>query len=253
MNKPQVEGKIWDRKWKEIDILHFKDNAFIFDLWTRFHFPLVEKYLSKLSKGSLFLEAGCGMGQWCFYAAEKYKVKALGVDIAAENINRLKHLCFQENQEVEFRFDDLVNSGLESNLCEMFVSLGVIEHSPDFSLMVKNLYRVLKPGGIGIITVPNYYAVHTFTRPLLQLCQKWDIGYERSFSLHGLRRLVLNAGFKIIESGILPTGELFGSFLNNLPLFGGSIRRMGLHIESKQSIFGFIVFVVVEKNGLHNA
>jgi SAM-dependent methyltransferase len=253
MRTPVPAGKIWDEKWHGIDVLQFKDDAFIHDRWTRFHISLVEKYLNRLKEGSLFLEAGCGMGQWCFYSAKKYKVRVIGVDIARENIENLKRISFQQGYgKIDFMVDDLAFSLLESNLCDMFISLGVIEHSRDNALIIKNLYRVLKPDGIGIITVPNVYALHTLTRPVLQLLNRWNIGYECSFSLRNLRRLVTGSGFKIIESGILPTGELFGTFLNNIPIFGKLIRRIGLSIETKQNIFGFLAFAVLKKNGLLN-
>lgn len=248
MNKKLIVGEIWDDKWEKLDIHIFKEEAFKRDPWTISHKPVIEKYIKKINKNGVFLEAGCGMGQWCFYVAEKYGLKSFGVDVAEKTIQKLNDYCGKLNNNlINFIVDDLNDSKIESRFCDMFVSLGVIEHFQDPKPMLKNLHRLLKPGGIGIITVPNVYSMHSITRPILQILNRWDIGYERSFSPRELKNLSLNSGFKIIECGILPSGEIFGSFINSFPFMGGFFRKFGLFIEKKQNIFGFISFVVVQK------
>lgn len=239
-------GEIWDRKWGKVDIDKFRCQSFFADRWTIYHKSLIERYLKKLNKNSVFLEAGCGLGHWCFYISEKYKIKSIGVDIAEETIKCLNNYN-NKNSLASFLVDDLNSSHLANNCCDMFISLGVIEHFEDSTPMMKTLYRLVKPGGVGVITVPNVYCVQTFTRPLLQRLGKWDIGYEKSFSPKSLREIVLSVGFDIIEDGILPTGELFGSFLSYIPFVGKIFRRISYFIESRQSIFGFFLFVVVRK------
>lgn len=238
-------GEIWDKKWGKVDIDKFRCQSFFTDRWTMYHKSLIERYLRKLHKNSVFLEAGCGLGHWCFYVSEKYKIKSIGVDIAEKTINCLND--YNKNSLVSFLIDDLNSSQLANNCCDMFISLGVIEHFKDSTPMMKTLYRLAKPGGIGIITVPNVYCLQTFTRPLLQILGKWDIGYEKSFSPKSLRKIVLNVGFDIMENGILPTGELFGSFLSYIPFIGQIFRKISYFIESRQSIFGLFLFVVVKK------
>lgn len=245
MNNNLKVGDIWDKKWEKLDVLDFKAIAFKSDPWTMHHKPLIEKYINEVSRNGVFLEAGCGMGHWCFYISEKYGMKSLGVDIAKDTIEKL-----QKNQGglVSFTIDDLNNSKLENNSIDMFISLGVVEHFKDSNPMVKNLNQLLKPGGVGIITVPNIYSIHTITRPILQFFNKWDIGYEKSFSPGKLKILAKSNGFNIVEYGTLPSGELFGCFLNNLPIIGEIIRKISLFIEKKQNIFGFISYIVVKKN-----
>lgn len=240
-------GEIWDRKWGGLDIDEFKQISFSEDNWTLSHKTIIEKYLKDVGAGGVFLEAGCGMGHWCFHASEKYKIRSVGVDIAEKTISRLGDYC-AKNELLNFKVDDLNNSKLESDYFDMFVSLGVIEHFKNHRPMMNNLNRILKPGGIGIITTPNIYSLHTFTRPILQFMGKWDIGYEKSFSPKQLSRISEDGGFKILGRGVLPSGELFGCFLNNLPVIGKFFKKASLLIEKRQNIVGFISFVVVQKN-----
>ncbi|MFH1744578.1 MAG: class I SAM-dependent methyltransferase [bacterium] len=244
MNKNLTVGEIWDKRWENIDVNKFKDNAFKHDPWTKHHKPIIEKYIKEIDRNGVFFEAGCGMGHWCFHVSEKYGIKSVGVDVAEETIDKLQKNC---HNLARFAVDDLNKSKLESDSFDMLISLGVIEHFKDSGLMMKNLYRVLKPNGIGIITVPNVYSVHTITRPILQLLNKWDIGYEKSFSPKKLKNLSLSNGFKIVEYGVLPSGDMFGCFLNNIPLVGKIFEKISLFIEKRQNIFGFISFVVVKK------
>jgi len=239
-------GEIWDRRWEGIDVKAFKDQSFINDKWTLFHKSLIEKYLKKLDKDAVFMEAGCGPGQWCFHVSEKFKIKSIGVDVAEKTIEKLnEHNC--RKGHVSFVADDLNNSQLKSNLCDMFVSLGVIEHTRDSKPMMRTLHRLTRPNGIGVITVPNLYSIHTFTRPVLSFLGKWDIGYEKSFSSRSLRRLAMGAGFDLIEEGILPTGELLGTFLIKRGGIGRLIERFCYFIERRQRLFGFITYIVVRK------
>lgn len=242
-------GETWDKKWGKFDISKFKYQSFLTDRWVLYHKSLIEKYLKKMNKNSVFLEAGCGLGHWCFYVSENYKIKSIGVDVAQRTIRRLNDYCNNnKNNLVSFLVDDLNNSKLKNDYCDMFISLGVIEHFKDSTPMMKTLYRLVRPGGMGIITVPNVYCMQTFTRPVLQSLGKWSVGYEKSFSAKSLRKIALSVGFEIIENGILPSGELFGSFLTYFPFIGNMFKKISYFIERRQNIFGFLLFVVVKKS-----
>ncbi len=85
-------------------------------------------------------------------------------------------------------------------------SMGTVEHFDDSAVAIREIYRVLKPGGRAIIGVPN--RLDPFLRPLLawvlQRLGLYDYGYERSFTRTGLRELCRGAGFEVHdETGIL--------------------------------------------------
>jgi SAM-dependent methyltransferase len=85
-------------------------------------------------------------------------------------------------------------------------SMGTIEHFRDTATAVREIHRVLKPGGRAVIGVPNRW--DPFLRPLLsttlQALHLYGYGYERSFSRAELRRLLESAGFEVVaETAIL--------------------------------------------------
>jgi SAM-dependent methyltransferase len=90
---------------------------------------------------------------------------------------------------------------------DLIYSMGTIEHSPDYAVAVRELFRVLRPRGAGIVGVPN--ALDPFLRPamiaLLRWVGRYPYGMELSFTSGGLRRLLEAAGFRVTGT----TGVLF--------------------------------------------
>ena len=108
-------------------------------------------YLAKpYVKGDL-LELGCGEGRGVELLsplAQSY----LALDKIQEVIDRLK----EKHPKVDFQqavfppFQTLENDSFDS-----VVSFQVIEHIKDDKSFLKEIYRVLKPGGVAVLTTPN--------------------------------------------------------------------------------------------------
>lgn len=85
-------------------------------------------------------------------------------------------------------------------------SMGTIEHFPDSERALAEIARVLRPGGVAIVGVPN--RLDPFLRPvvveLLFRMGLYGYGYERSFSRGTLRKMVVRAGLEPqADTGIL--------------------------------------------------
>jgi SAM-dependent methyltransferase len=85
-------------------------------------------------------------------------------------------------------------------------SMGTIEHFHDPETALREMHRVLRPGGRAVVGVPNRW--DPFLRPALayalQALRLYGYGYERSFSRRALRRMLEAAGFEVIaETAIL--------------------------------------------------
>ncbi len=85
-------------------------------------------------------------------------------------------------------------------------SMGTIEHFRDSERALKELVRVLRPGGCAIVGVPNRH--DPFLRPLLsaalQALGLYAYGYEKSFSRRSLRMMLERSGLRVTaETAIL--------------------------------------------------
>lgn len=85
-------------------------------------------------------------------------------------------------------------------------SMGTIEHFDETEQAVREMRRVLKPGGRAIIGVPNRH--DPFLRPLfataLQMVGMYGYGFEKSYSRRKLRQMLERAGLEVVsETAIL--------------------------------------------------
>jgi len=95
---------------------------------------------------------------------------------------------------------------------DVLYTMGTIEHVPDMQRCVREIYRVMKPGGTAIIGVPNKH--DPFLRPALvwfmNLFDRYPYGLEQSLTRRELASLLRNEGFEIIgDDGILFMPGLF--------------------------------------------
>ena len=121
--------------------------------FTIYHKPIEDKFLELIgthTKEKTCLNIGCGF---------------FGNYPSFKNTQRLWHAC-----DIDPRCLDVVNTRypeIETKLCHDFppyddesfdiiVSSEVIEHIPDAKPWLQRVYSLLKPGGISIMSTPNY-------------------------------------------------------------------------------------------------
>ena len=84
--------------------------------------------------------------------------------------------------------------------------MGTVEHFADTDGAVREIFRVVRPGGRVVIGVPNRW--DPFLRPLLVVLLYrlglYGYGFEKSYSRRTFRRMLTRAGFQVTaETGIL--------------------------------------------------
>lgn len=106
--------------------------------------------LASLKPGETVLDLGSGAGCDCFIAAQKVgeKGKIIGVDMTPEMIDRARaHAARDKYSNVEFRLGEIEHLPAADNSVDVIMSNCVINLAPDKRAVLKEAYRVLKPGG----------------------------------------------------------------------------------------------------------
>ncbi len=97
------------------------------------------------------LEIGCGAGRG-LETVLSYSERYTAID---KNEALLNHLQ-KKYPNATFKAQHIPPlQGIADNAFDWVISFQVIEHIPDDHLFLKEIYRVLKPGGKAIITTPN--------------------------------------------------------------------------------------------------
>jgi SAM-dependent methyltransferase len=128
-----------------------------------------------------------------------------GIDISMAMVQAAKAI-FPENLPARCIVSDVRCIAFAAESFDLIYSMGTIEHFREYREAVAECYRVLRPGGLLFMGVPNRH--DPFLRPLLvrllRAMKLYAYGYERSFSRTALENILNEAGFKILGvSGVL--------------------------------------------------
>ncbi len=114
------------------------------------------------------LDAGCGHGNYIIDEFRRNIGWAVGVDLAPEFT--AKNICLDE-----IRYLDLAALPLADNSFDVCLSLWALEHLPDPQAVLREIYRVIKPGGYFLLATPNRRSWLIRARAWLNggLARKW--------------------------------------------------------------------------------
>lgn len=130
---------------------------------------VVMKLVDSISTdGKKLLDVGCGGGSYASEFLQKgYEV--YGIDISSEMIEQARKLLSEEGliQHAHFSQGDIENLSFSDNFFDVVCSAGVLEYLETDDKAVKEIFRVLKPDGIAIITLNNKRGYGNFVRSIL--------------------------------------------------------------------------------------
>lgn len=125
-------------------------------------YELASLFLDLFSNAQPVLEAGCGSGRWCAWLQQQ--------GIAVDGVDWSQGLCRRAAQEIpgsRFYACDMSDTGLPGGSYGGLMALGSIEHTaagPQKALA--EFYRLLRPGGVAVVTVPYGASLRRWCRAL---------------------------------------------------------------------------------------
>lgn len=244
----QLRGKLWCpvcckqvRKFEGLPA-YFSEN------WTRHSFDLNVDRLETLN----YRQYSC---RWC-HSSDRDRLFALYFQNIADQITANETAKFIEfapipaltqrlrslfGNRIEYRTADLMMKGVDDvvDLCDMehhysdnsisaFLCSHVLEHVHDDRLALKELYRILRPGGQGVLLAPVHLDLPETreSQGSLTEAERWRyFGQGDHIRLYGkqdFEQKILDAGFifrtvgreffgedKLIRNGLLPSSVLY--------------------------------------------
>lgn len=105
---------------------------------------------AKIKKGDVVVDLGSGAGNDCFIARHETGEtgKVIGIDFTPAMIDKARHNAeIRGFNNVEFRQGDIEHMPITANVADVIVSNCVLNLVPNKNAVLKDIYRVLKPGG----------------------------------------------------------------------------------------------------------
>lgn len=114
----------------------------------RYYAALVRRYAPR--DGGKLLEMGCGLGHLLGLLQDDFQ--CVGIDLIDYSIEQTK-LNAPKAEAYQMSADDL--SAFESGTFSAVVALHLVEHLPDPAKTIREVNRLLKPGGLWLFATPH--------------------------------------------------------------------------------------------------
>lgn len=130
---------------------------------------------SRSTKDKNILDLGCGNNRHKKYFTEFNGFVGIDVEVSGKNPDDIQPDLYYDGENIPYDDDTF----------DLVLCLEVLEHVKNFEGLKKEIYRVLKPGGKAIITIPFLAAEH-------------DVPFDyRRFTSYGLKHEFEKIGFSI--------------------------------------------------------
>jgi SAM-dependent methyltransferase len=157
----------------------------------------LQEWISSLGAGTKrVMEVGCGFGSNIrLLARTRSDIEAHALDFSEVSCKRIAEEIPNVHQ------GDCQNTGLPAGHFDFVYSSGLMEHFPDESAFVREMFRLVRPGGLMATFVPAKWSLWQLYQFAYKLGRKdgWIHGYEKAYGSRQLRAVLEAEGWKTQE------------------------------------------------------
>lgn len=146
--------------------------------------------------GKKILEVGAGSGRDSFRLAQENGVVFV-LDYSPQALKIVSNLNLKNDSRVFLIQGDACHIPMPDASMDIVFHQGLMEHFKDPMPLLKEHFRILKPGGFLLVDVPQKYHIYTLIKQVLIFFNKWFAGWETQFSIGQLKKLIQQAGFEV--------------------------------------------------------
>ncbi len=157
---------------------------------------------SKLGPNDNAVDLGCGIGTFTCYIASEIGCNMTGINLSKFQLQKAKKVARKKKlHNVKFQHLDIMDADKLHHKFDAAFSLAVNCHLPDKGKALRNIYKILKPGGRLIMSdylqknTLNPFEKEIFIEPFNHY---WSYPYMES--VEGYKKLLEKLGFKIIKA-----------------------------------------------------
>lgn len=178
----------WTRFWRE--------RAAIDDVYPT-EGRVVEPILAETPVlGKRILEVGAGSGRDSVTLARLGATSIL-LDYSMASLEVARGVAEREKQRVHLVRADALRMPFRDARIDVVFHQGLLEHFRDPRPLLRENVRVLAPGGILLVDVPQRFHPYTLLKHLLIALGRWFAGWETEFTIGELERLMNEAGVHV--------------------------------------------------------
>ncbi len=145
--------------------------------------------ITNINKDARILDIGFGMGDFMQVAMER-EYDVFGTDVSEYACNRAMKMGFNVHKG---RLPDVA---LEDNFFDVVVAIELLEHDYDPMGLIKEIYRILKPGGLFFHRTANVKMYRLQGRKSHYFMPEGHIYY---FTSSTMKKYLISAGFELVN------------------------------------------------------
>jgi SAM-dependent methyltransferase len=190
---------------------------------------------------------------------EDQGAEVFGLDISGVIVSRAARNTREKGRRPRLLQADIRRIPFPEKTFDFVYTMGTIEHIVEYGESLREIRRVLKPGGRAVIGVPHKW--NLFLRPLLvallESLGKYPYSPEKSFSYGELRRDAEECGLRVVARegllvlpGVLRLLDLYLHLHGKPPARLVPLLRSFEYLETRwpwTRRFGYLTAVVAEK------